>query len=110
MGDLPCGEGFYAGLLWASSVFELAALGVGARARGVHGSRPKVCHGVGVMSLGERLEHLRGERPIVFALSEGAAPLADEIAAALAATGDVLAVRRLRAPRGGTVVGAIAEG
>lgn len=50
------------------------------------------------MQLAPRLLHLRGGRPIVFALPRGGVPVAFEVAQALKAPLDLLLVRKLRAP------------
>jgi putative phosphoribosyl transferase len=48
--------------------------------------------------LAERLEHLRGEAPIVLGLPRGGVPVADEVASALDAPLDVIVVRKLGVP------------
>ena len=60
--------------------------------------------------LAKRLEHLRGERPIVLALPRGGVPVGYEVAKALDAPLDVILVRKIGAPlRPEYGVGAIAE-
>jgi putative phosphoribosyl transferase len=61
--------------------------------------------------LGERLEHLRSEDPVVLGLPRGGVPVAYEVASALEAPLDVLLVRKIGAPFHPEYgVGAIAEG
>jgi putative phosphoribosyl transferase len=61
--------------------------------------------------LAERLEPLRGERPLVLALPRGGVPVAAEIARALDAPLDVMIVRKLGVPRQPELaMGAIGEG
>jgi predicted phosphoribosyltransferase len=48
--------------------------------------------------LGERLRHLRLDRPIVYALPRGGVPVGVEVAAALGAALDLVLVRKLGAP------------
>lgn len=60
--------------------------------------------------LAQRLLALRDERPVVVALPRGGVPVADEVAAALGAPLDVLAVRKLGAPGNPELgIGAVAE-
>jgi putative phosphoribosyl transferase len=60
--------------------------------------------------LAERLMPLRNEQPIVVALPRGGVPVAHEIATALAAPLEVLAVRKLGAPHNPELgMGAVAE-
>lgn len=60
--------------------------------------------------LAERLAPLAGERPVVVAIPRGGVPIGFEIAQALGAPLDVLAVRKLGAPRNPEFgVGAITE-
>ena len=60
--------------------------------------------------LAHRLAELRDEDPVVIALPRGGVPVAFEIAAALEAPLDVLAVRKLGAPRQPELgIGAVAE-
>ena len=60
--------------------------------------------------LAERLAPLAGERPVVIAIPRGGVPIGFEIAQALGAPLDVLAVRKLGAPRNPEFgVGAITE-
>jgi len=60
--------------------------------------------------LGERLQHLRDEDPLVLALPRGGVPVAAEVAAALDAHLDVLDVRKLGAPGNPEfAIGAIVE-
>ena len=58
--------------------------------------------------LAARLERLRPEAPVVLALPRGGVPVAVEVARALGAPLDVLAVRQVGEP--GSRVGAVAEG
>lgn len=61
--------------------------------------------------LARRLVALRGERPVVVALPRGGVPVGYEIARALGAPLDVLAVRKLGAPQNPEFgIGAVAEG
>lgn len=61
--------------------------------------------------LAEKLEHLRGEDPIVVALPRGGVPIGYEIATALSAPLDVLVARKLGAPGHAELgIGAIADG
>ena len=60
--------------------------------------------------LAQRLTRLREQRPVVIALPRGGVPVAFEIAAALQAPLDVLAVRKLGAPNNPELgIGAVAE-
>ncbi len=62
------------------------------------------------LRLAERLRHYEGEDPVVVALPRGGVPVAVEVAAALAAPMDILAVRKLGAPgHPELAVGAVAE-
>lgn len=61
--------------------------------------------------LAERLRHLAGDDPVVVALPRGGVPVAVEVAHALGAPLDILAVRKLGAPgHPELAVGAVAEG
>jgi predicted phosphoribosyltransferase/dienelactone hydrolase len=61
--------------------------------------------------LGTQLESLASERPVVLAIPRGGVPVASEVARALGAPLDVLAVRKLGAPGHPEYgIGAIAEG
>lgn len=60
--------------------------------------------------LAERLRHLRSEDPVVVALPRGGVPVAAEVAHALGAPLDILAVRKLGAPgQPELAVGAVTE-
>ncbi|MGK2936485.1 MAG: alpha/beta family hydrolase [Solirubrobacteraceae bacterium] len=62
------------------------------------------------LRLAERLRHYAGEDPVVVALPRGGVPVAVEVATALGAPMDILAVRKLGAPgRPELAVGAVAE-
>lgn len=62
------------------------------------------------LRLAERLRHFAGEDPVVVALPRGGVPVAVEVAAALGAPLDILAVRKLGAPgHPELAVGAVAE-
>lgn len=48
--------------------------------------------------LAEKLEHYRGQNPLILAIPRGAVPMAQRIATALGGEVDVVLVRKLRAP------------
>lgn len=61
--------------------------------------------------LAARLEHLRGERPVVLALPRGGVPVGHEIARALGAPLDILLVRKIGAPfQPELAIGAVVDG
>ncbi|MBS2963607.1 phosphoribosyltransferase [Actinocrinis puniceicyclus] len=62
-------------------------------------------------SLAVRLEHLRGQRPVILGLPRGGVPVAYEVAHALGAPLDVIVVRKLGVPwQPELAMGAIGEG